>query len=299
MGASSTFQAFLEWGIEKYPAEKYGVFMWNHGGAMDGCCFDENHQSNGYDDGLTINEFDTAVQNAKTNKNNGNNLEFVAYDACLMAVQDIAEKNSHHFNYMLCSQESESGYGYDYDAWMPDFYDNYSTITTKALLESIGQTFMVEEKALYGSDPFDQTQSALDLSKMAAYKTAFEDVANSLKSSVTSSNWETFTNNCIYNNSVQKYGYYDEYDEYVYDIYDAEDVLNCISKKYTSLSSKVTTAKNALSNLVFYHEEGEATSGCGLNVFCPVTRYNYYYKSETNFTNWWTVCSASGLTQNS
>ena len=36
MGESKTFQSFLEWGLTEYPAEKTGVIMWNHGGAMQG-----------------------------------------------------------------------------------------------------------------------------------------------------------------------------------------------------------------------------------------------------------------------
>ena len=43
MGKSKTFQDFLEWGLTEYPAEKTAVIMWNHGGAMQGVCSDENY----------------------------------------------------------------------------------------------------------------------------------------------------------------------------------------------------------------------------------------------------------------
>ena len=58
MGLASTFQDFMEWGIENYPAAKTGVIMWNHGGAMDGCCADERYS----DDMLTPAEMNEALQ---------------------------------------------------------------------------------------------------------------------------------------------------------------------------------------------------------------------------------------------
>lgn len=292
MGKPETLQSFLEWGMTYFPAEKYGVFMWNHGGAMDGCCFDELY----HDDSLTNYELNKAVTDAKTTCN-VDKLEFIAYDACLMAIQDIAETNSHNFNYMLASQESESGYGYDYDEWLPDLYANPTTIATKDLLEEIGHTFMEEEKAIYQqySEPFDQTQSAYDLSKMATYKDAFEDLATSLKSLVSESQWNSFVSNNVNKSNVQKYGA-DDNNNYLYDIFDAEDVLNNIKSNYSSLSSKVDACLAALNDLVVYEEHGSATSGCGLNIYCPInSMYNRYSAKDTNFNNWYSLCEYSDL----
>ena len=292
MGAQDTFESFLTWGIESYPADRYGVFMWNHGGAMDGCCFDENY----HDDSLTNAEINGALTNVEKELNLTNNLEFIAYDACLMAIQDVAEMNSHHFNYMLSSQESESGYGYDYDAWLPTLYADPSGVSTKTLLTKIGQTFLDEEQEYYEywEEPFDQTQSVYDLSKMAAYKEAFEAVASGLSSLVNKSNWNSFVRNNISASNVQKYGADDG--EYYFDIFDAEDVLDNIAKNYSSLSSLVATAKAALKDVVVWESHGNATSGCGMNIYCPMTEeYNRYYSSDTNFTNWYNLCKLSGL----
>lgn len=294
MGKASTFQSFLEWGLTYYPAEKFGLFMWNHGGAMDGCCFDENFK----DDSLTINEVNTALTGAKQTVKRSENLEFIAYDACLMAVQDVVEMNSHHFNYMLASQESESGYGYDYDAWLPTLYANPKTVSTSSLLQEIGETFLIEEQQLFEDEgyPFDQTQSVYDLSKAATYKNAFEEVAKGLSSNIENETaWKAFVKNNISANDVQKYGI-DEDGEYLYDIFDVEDVLDKIATNYPSLASKVTLAKSALKELVIWEDHGDATSGCGLNIFCPINEdYNRYYEVDTNFVEWYELCQLSGL----
>lgn len=302
MGEASTLQSFLEWGITTYPAKKYGLFMWNHGGAMDGCCFDENHD----DDGLYSNEVHAGVSAARNTCNITGNLEFIAYDACLMAVQDVAEMNSLDFNYMICSQETEWSGGYDYDAWLPTLYNNPATVSTQTVLTKVGDTFMdYYEKAGY----YDQTQSVLDLSKMAAYKTAWEDMTQSLTSIVNSSSkWSTFAG---YINQALKYGYNDEsyavqYNNgYAYDVFDVKGAINKLkaASEYSSMSSKFTAVLNALNDVVIYNRYGSNASvrgSCGLCLFCPISGYNQindatwdkiYYEANydstrTNFTKW-------------
>ncbi len=306
MGETSTLQSFIEWGLDNYPAEKYGLIMWNHGGAMDGCCFDENASN----DSISATELKEAVSSARNNKGITSKFEWITYDACLMAVQDIAEYNSYNFNYMLSSQESESGYGYDYDAWLPSLYDNPS-IDGGDLLEVIGHTFMVEEKGLYQSwygsrwtQYFDQTQSVYDLSKVAAYKDAFESFASSVNSVIGNTESKAKTlGNLIF--SAQKYGADEEEDGYTiypFDIFDAKEVLTKITgnSAYTSLSSQANTIKNLIDQLVIYEEHGEGTTGCGLCIYCPMSGYSYPYDYEysgvkygpsSNFTNWKTVAN--------
>ena len=295
MGLQSTLQSFLEWGFTNYPAQNYGLIMWNHGGAMSGCCFDENFD----EDSIDETEFKNAVSTARNNCGITDKLEWVTYDACLMAVQDIAEYNSYNFNYMLASQESEAGYGYDYDAWLPTLYNNPS-ISGADLLPVIGQTFMDEERDLFAgwNEPFDQTQSVFDLSKMSAYKTAFESFASSLNSIVGTDDTKiSQVYNLIY--SAQKYGA--DGNEYLFGIYDVVGALNKIknNSNYSSLSSKVSSVVSALNQLVIYEEHGDATTGCGLCLYIPVAGYDVPYEYSdsnytgvhSNFTNWETVAN--------
>lgn len=306
MGDGSTLQSFLEWGFTNYPAKKYGVFMWNHGGAMDGCCFDDNYEKASNGNGLLPHELSAAVTAARNSKGISSNLEFIAYDACLMAVQDIAEWNSHNFNYMISSQETEWDGGYDYDAWLPTLYANPSTVSTPTVLTKIGETFMdyYDNKGYH-----DQTQSVLDLSKMDAYKTTWENMTQTLTGTVNSSSkWSTFT---TYVNQALKYGYNEEcgtsYNNgYPYDVFDINSAMNKLKNGYSSnstLVSKFSAVQTALNDLVIYKRSGSDSSvkgSCGLNLFCPLSGYNQlegatwsgkyypanYDSSCTNFTKW-------------
>ncbi len=160
MGAQSTFEAFLNWGFRNYPAKKTGVILWNHGGGFD-CC-----------DGLTNKKVADSLESAfYQNRLDGEKIEFIGYDACLMQLQDVAEFNSPYCKYMIGSEQLEPATGWVYDKWIDDVYAKKPTLD---ILKEIANTYI--------SDVGDaNTLSVLGLSSMANYKTKFETVASALK----------------------------------------------------------------------------------------------------------------------
>ena len=282
MGLSSTFQSFLEWGMNNYAAEEMGVVLWNHGGGMYGVCYDEKKNN----DSLLISEVNTALNNAFASTGRTEKLEWIGYDACLMQVQDIADFNSQYFNYMIASEESEAGYGWDYDNWVDDLYS--STNTTKDVLKAIVDSF-IKDNGGTSSSSNDQTLSYLDLSKMSAYKTAWENMAAQIYNNVTDSDQSAF---CKLVNSVK---YYADTDYTYFCLYDAKDFINKLSANSTfNPGSTYTNAVlTAFSNLVVYSSCGKgAGNSYGLCMFfCANSTDSTYAKSvytssETNFTNW-------------
>lgn len=292
MGDYQTFEEFLEWGMTTFPAKKYGVIMWDHGAGMAGCCQDDNYNG----DVLLNSEVYDAVHDARILAGISNKLEFIAYDICLMAVQDIADFNSYNFNYMLASQESESGSGYDYDSWLPTLYNNAANVNTVTLLTKIADTFIAEQ-----GTSSDQTQAVYDLSKMPTYHVAFEALAAKLRTIITSASaWTTFANLV---NQCQKYGKVDTTsfnNGYIFDVFDMDQLITKMqaSSTYrTSCSSELAALRSAFDDVVVYERHGSATSGGGMCFFCPISGYNehYVYDSyETDFVNWLTLCETYG-----
>lgn len=290
MGNSSTLQDFIEWGVTNYPAQKTGLIFWNHGGALDGCCWDDNYNGQ-YGDPLTNDECLSAFKNAFKTLGRSEPLEWVGYDCCLMAVQDIAEFNSPYFKYMVSSQESESGYGWDYDKWVDDLYAKKSTET---ILKAIVDSFIAEQ-----GTSSDQTLSVLNLQNMAAYKTAWEAMASALSTKyITSSS--AFNTLKGYVNTAVKYGYNSKYNTaannygYVYDIFNVSDVLSKFASNYPNCSSEISAAQTALNNIITYNRCGtKAKTSCGVCCFFPISQYgtsSYYTTSITHFTNWRSLC---------
>lgn len=287
MGASSTLESFVEWGLKNYPAEKTGFIFWDHGGAMQGVCYDENSE-----DVLLNSEIKSAFTSAFNAVNRSTKLEWVGYDACLMAVQDIADFNSEFFNYMVSSQESEPGEGWDYDSWLVTLAKNPS-IETTSLLKNICDTYKVKCAETYNSyggqykGYNDATLSVLDLSKMNAYKTAFENIASGLTSLVTS---KTKFNSLF--SSVLKFGGSEDDNTivYTYDVFDVNSFISKVSSNSTYSKLSWSTLKTAFNNLVIYNATGEDLSNAsGLSMFAAISGYAYksnYSTSETNFSTW-------------
>ena len=292
MGLTSTLQSFLEYGLNNYPAERTGLILWNHGGGMHGVCYDEKKS----DDSLLDNEVKSAVSGALNNCGmSGQKLEWIGYDACLMAVQDIAEFNSAHFNYMIASEESEAGYGWDYDNWVDDLY---AKKTTPVILKAICDSFISDNGGVNSSSG-DQTLSYLDLSKAAAYKTAWENMAAQLQSKLTSSNKSTF-NTAIINNI--KHFADSDYDYFC--LFDAKDFINKLASgsAFSSFridSSYTTAVLNAHAQLVAYSTAQKgAGNAYGLCMYwCNNSTYSdmsVYTTSHTNFTTWRSINNTYG-----
>lgn len=286
MGASSTLQSFIEYGIKEYPADKTGIIFWNHGGAMYGCCYDEKKN----DDSLTNSEMSTAFSKALTNTKTSK-LEFVGYDTCLTQVQDIAEFNSQYFNYMIASEESEAGYGWDYDTWVDDLYANKPTET---ILKAIVDGFIADNGGA-SSTRSDQTLSYLNLSQMAAYKTAFESFASALKSQLSAKSISKSEFASWMDKNVKAFAVDSDSSETYFCLFDVKDMLNKISSNttYNPGSSYISAVNTAFTNLVKYSvAQKGAGNAYGLGCIYSQGSSDAYYirqaytSSETHFTNW-------------
>lgn len=325
MGSTSTFQSFLEWGLSKYPADKTGVILWNHGGAMRGVCYDET--AKGKNNPLLNSEVNAALKNAFKRLGRTEKLEWIGYDACLMQMQDVAEFNSPYFNYMITSQESEAGFGWDYDTWIDDVYAKKDTRT---ILKSICDGFIKAYDDTYGPYGYDndQTLSYLDLSKMDAYKKKFESLAAAVKVDATASGIRSMAKKvkeygtAYYESQSDLYeagydlnpgeenyygsygivyenGYYVDHGYNYFASFDVVDFLDNLSTKYSALSSKVNETKQALNELVVYKKNGAAAGNSnGLSLYFPLhtmcEKEKYYSEAETNFSSWRSVVNSFG-----
>lgn len=334
MGLSTTLQSFVEYGFENYDAEKTALILWNHGGAMQGVCFDEKKNN----DGLTTSEVATAVKGAIKNKN-ASKLEWIGYDACLMGVQDIAGINSEYANYMVAAQESEQGEGWDYDNWVDDLYAKKPTETIlSAICDSFVQSIDTMIDGWEASDGYrsanDQTLAWYDLSKMNSYKTAWENMSVSLKNNIGSYGKSEFSeflknnvksyagttytqgelqaiateNNVSVSYVVEYYGLVQQGNVYVevnadnYGTFDVLDFLNKIKNDSTlgnGLSNLIDICISAHSELVGHKKIGaEAGNSNGICLFFPVSskagKSSYYTSSMTIFTNWRSIVTTYG-----
>ena len=283
MGLTSTLQSFVEYGLRTYPAQKNALILWNHGGGIQGACFDEKKNS----DGLTPFELIEGVSGALSAVGREEKLEVIGYDCCLMQVQDIANLNAPYFNYMVTSQESEAGTGWDYNTWVDDLY---ACKDTTQILKAIADGF-IRDNGGTTSTRNNQTLSYLNLRFMEEYRDAWEDLAIKLRAIINSENCDDFSK------FVDKGKRYGDESYYAFGLFDSK---NFIERLETSTSFKVqgrylTAVKNAHARLVEYSTCGRgAGKSFGLSMFWNgynfgwrTTTYSYNgYSSSFGFPNW-------------
>ena len=110
MGDPDTLADFISFAMDNFPAEKYGLILWDHGGgAIAGFGHDEKFKD--YDGSLTLPEMDYALK--KTGLS-GQKLEWLGFDSCLMATVEMAHIASQYARYLIASEDLEPGDGWDY-----------------------------------------------------------------------------------------------------------------------------------------------------------------------------------------
>lgn len=99
---------FIQWTAKNYPAENYMLIMSDHGGGPDGACEDDS--ANGW---MTPGMIKDGLKDAQDKT--GVKLAVLGFDACLMANAEVAHELKDVATYLVGSEETEGGAGWQYD----------------------------------------------------------------------------------------------------------------------------------------------------------------------------------------
>ena len=110
MDSSDTLQDFLIWGVRTYPAERTMLALWDHGSGYYGYGGDENYPGEGKM--MSLPAMAGALQGFKAAT--GVTLDYIGFDACLMATLEVAKVVQPYARYLGASQELEPGPGWDW-----------------------------------------------------------------------------------------------------------------------------------------------------------------------------------------
>ena len=119
----NTLQDFIEFAAANYPANRNILILWDHGGgAVYGYGVDEN--VNDPYAALTLDEIQRATKNA------GVKFEMIGFDSCLMGGIETACSLYDVADYLIVSEDFESGNGWEYQNWLSLLGYNSSTPMT-------------------------------------------------------------------------------------------------------------------------------------------------------------------------
>ena len=170
MGASNTLADFLRWGAENYPAQHYMLIIWDHGGgSISGVTFDELFNQ----DSLTLPELSDALRAS------GVYFDVVGFDACLMANLETAQALSPFAGYMVASEETIPGSGWDYEAFT-DYLIHNPDSSPQSLSVKICDTYM--DKCVRLESEAMATLSVIDLDNLYSLSVCFDNMAQEMES---------------------------------------------------------------------------------------------------------------------
>ncbi len=183
MTSASTLADFIQFGAKNYPADRYILILWDHGGgSISGYGHDQLYP-NGT---MTIDQIAGAL------KQGGIKFDFIGFDACLMQTAETAVAMEPYADYLIASEETEPGTGWYYTNWLTNLSNNTSIPTTE-LSKTIIDDFITKS---YQSSSRDKTSlSIVDLAEFAAVVPAKLSVfASEINDTIKSDDFKTVAN---------------------------------------------------------------------------------------------------------
>lgn len=262
MGDYKTLKSFLKWGIEKYPAENMGIVLWNHGGGpIDGVCYNEKYDY----DSLSLSEIEMALESVSSKMTD--KFQMISFDACLMSTIEVANMLSPYADYMIASQQSEPGDGWEYKSVVNALVNN-SDIKGDKFGKEIVDGFIKNVKENEDGDDEYATLSVIDLDKIDDLLVSFNDVAKNMDNLA--------TNNTVLNQLTEAATESIEVGsgDFDFGLVDLYDYVSRVSE----LVDGTETVKAAINNVVIYEKHcKDSPNAHGINFYYPI--------AETGFGN--------------
>lgn len=280
MTDSSTLKEFISYVYDNYRTDLYDLILWDHGGGpIYGFGQDE---VSGENDTLTIDELTRAIKNSSLSKET--KLEYIGFDACLMSSVEVANSLREYANYLIASEESIPGNGWNYEflnnldknTKIEDLYksivDNYIEYYEEARIE--------QQKLGYKYNP-DVTLSVTDLSKVQNLVQEIDNLFANIGNNISISNYSKVSKEF---SKTKLYGY-QGVNESSYDLVDLYDLADQIIDEYPEAAN----VQLAIKDTVVY-EKNNLQKTNGLSIYFPLKNkknasslVNMY--SSLNFSN--------------
>ncbi len=173
MADPQTLTEFVVWAKKNFPAQHYGLILWDHGAGTNGYGKDTSDAGKGRIMSLT--ELSKAYQNIRSQSEKP--LDIVVYDACLMGSVEVAEVTSTVADAMAGSAELEPGHGIDYAYLL----NNMNTANNGIDLGRIVKNGYIQQSKDKGSYTKDKiTYSVFDLTRMSSFRTGLSEFSKEL-----------------------------------------------------------------------------------------------------------------------
>lgn len=178
---------FIRWATKKYPADRYGLVFWDHGGQWEGYGGDEQDGTVENPKGMSTAAIRSAVLEAMKSAGIGK-WDFVSFDTCLMGGIEVLADFADLTDLFIACPEIDYGDGWNYGPvfqWLKD--------RPGAAMPEFGRMEAARWKDLHftqdnEADRALAAHSVYDLTAYPAVQTAFSGFAAALSASYAPSN---------------------------------------------------------------------------------------------------------------
>lgn len=250
MGDQSTLENFLKYAKENFPAERYIVAFYDHGGGWQGACWDMTNQN----DNLTPAEMDNALMNVS-------GVDLVLFTApCLMGSIESAYQFRKSTKYYV---GSEIGSGFIFWNGMLEKLDAFLKKDCAITSNEVAKEIITLHEQYKNDNGYGTliTMSAIDLSKMSNLIVSLNDVTNYYLNNV-----DKFK--AIFPVNIKKYSH---------DYCDLLGLLESLSVNdpESLIKNKLAETINLFNKCIVAECHGDSTIGSnGLNIYIPSKNYS-------------------------
>jgi hypothetical protein len=177
-GNGAALRDFVLWTRARFPAQRYALFISDHGTGLNGTAEDVTSSS----DWITMRELSDALSAATTN--GGNKLDVLFADSCLMGMLETAYQIRNYVGFLVASENQ---------SWIPrgvssQPYPSYLTgVSASTTPEELTRKIVIGYAAWLDQTYLGQygyTMSAVELSRIDQLVTATGDFATALRTGI-------------------------------------------------------------------------------------------------------------------
>lgn len=260
MGTAESLADFITWGVANYPADKYSLIIWSHGGGWNGIGpdYDDNQSM------LTIEEISEGISTARAQT--GIDLfEFIGFDACLMSQLEVYQALQGHAKYGIAAEEIIPGNGYNYVATLRHLVNNPNT-SVEDLLMVMVDSYMEFYSTFESASTYRFFDlHAIDLGALDAVNSALADFVRVANGNMR----DVFSAIGVARVGAQNFSYVSEGFEFV----DLIDIMALIEQgsPVAEVQNAAQAVIDATINSVFYTRSTDNMPGArGISVYFPI-----------------------------
>lgn len=257
MGSWQVLRDFVAWGQQNYPAEHYAIVIWNHGAGWRPTRAGRDRLPASFPRSVSIDEQtrnEIQIWQLPQALNVTPKLDMVVFDASLMQMTEVGYEIRNSASLMVGSEESPPGEGYVYNTFLADLAAN-PTMSAPAFARAIVDRTL----EAYGPGG-NNTQSAVDLSRMGALATALDRFAGALQAHLSDSRAVMVSAR----RTAESYAYPDNKD-----LWDYASIV-AAGTPSTDLRSAAAAVQSSVEAAVLVEKHGSLNAGShGLAIYVP------------------------------